>query len=100
MPLTGDQARQLHDATLSAFSRADLEQLVRFDLDERLENITPNVSLPTAVFDLIQWAERQGRTEDLIRAVKRARPSVRETQSVTQSLLSLVDPTWRAAELA
>src|SRR5262245_34975943 len=98
MPLNGEQKGQLRDAIVSVFSISDLEQLVQVDLVERLENITEAGPLPTVAFRVIQWAERQGRTEDLIRAVRRAPRHHPQVQSVTKSLLSLVDPSWRAAE--
>ena len=90
MRLTGAQTKQLHDAILSAFSGSDLEQLVKFELNERLDNITPNGALGLVVFNLIQWAEREGRTEELTRTVQRARPNNDEIRSVAKALLSPV----------
>ena len=50
MSLTGDQARQLHDAILSAFSRAELEKLVRFDFNASIEQVArTNATLDTIV---------------------------------------------------
>src|SRR5262249_41613982 len=100
MPLNGDQAKQLQEAILSGFDRSQLEQMVLTTLDRRLDIITAPGSLETVSFELIQWAERQGRTEELIRAVRQAPRRHPQVQSVTKSLLSLVDPTWRAAEQA
>jgi hypothetical protein len=88
MPLNGNQARKLHDAIVSAFSISDLEALVRFELNESLEKITPGGSLDSVALKLIQWAEERGRTSELIDAVRRARPSNQELQSAVDSLLS------------
>jgi hypothetical protein len=78
MPLTGEQAQQLHHEILSAFSRPELERLVRFDLNARIEEIARTTdTFATVVLDLIHWAEKHGRTEVLIRAVRRARPERR-----------------------
>jgi hypothetical protein len=88
MALSGNEARKLYDAIVSAFSISDLEALVRFELNESLEKITPAGSLGAVVLRLIQWAEERGRTEELIRAVQRARPTNKELQSAAKSLLS------------
>jgi hypothetical protein len=88
MPLTGDHFQKLHDAILSAFSGADLEQLLRFDLNTRLDNIVPKAPMSEIVFRLIEWAEQRGRTEELVRALQRARPHNKEIQAVTQSFVS------------
>jgi Effector-associated domain 1/Carboxypeptidase regulatory-like domain len=91
MPLTGDQAEALREAILSGFNRRDLEELVRFGLGMSLEHITSDQSLKTAAIELIQWAEGHGRTDDLIRAVRSARPQNDEMQSVTASVLPAVE---------
>ena len=44
--------------------------------------------LDSVVFTLIQWADQQGRIQDLIQAVRRARPHNTEIQSVAESLLA------------
>jgi hypothetical protein len=91
MPLTGDQARQLHDAILSAFSRSDLEQLIRHELNEGLDAIAGSGPLSEVVFELILWADQRGRTEELIRAVQRARPVNPEIQSAAAVLLASLE---------
>jgi hypothetical protein len=86
--LKGPQAEQLRDAILSAFSGADLEQLLRFDLNLRLGDIVPNGPMNQIVFNLIDWVERQGRTEELIQALQRSRPNNRQFQAVAESVVS------------
>ena len=66
MKLTGKQLKQLHDALLGAFSLADLQQMVKFELDENLDAIAGGGNLSQTVFNLIQWAERRGRMENLV----------------------------------
>jgi hypothetical protein len=88
MPLSGDQARKLHAAILSGFSGPDLEQVLRFDLNERLDNITGSGPLSAVVMNLITWAEQNGKTDDLVRAVQRARPNNNEIQAAAKSILS------------
>jgi hypothetical protein len=89
MPLAGIQMRRLRDAIVASFSLADLDQLVRFDLEERLENITKAGPLTAVAFDLIVWADQCGRTTELLKAVRRARPQNAEIQAVTSALLAL-----------
>jgi hypothetical protein len=88
MPLTGDQVRRLHEAIVSDFSRPEMERLVRFGLAERLDEISPEGPLDMVVLELIQWAERQGRTEDLIQAVRRALPNNQMIQAIAEELLN------------
>jgi hypothetical protein len=91
MSLDGDQAQKLHDAIVSGFDRPNLEQLVRFGLNERLDRISPDSRLDTVVFNLIQWADQEGRTAELIQAVQRARPNVPEIQAIAEALLAAGD---------
>src|SRR5262245_34212037 len=88
MPLTGDQEQKLHEAIVSGFDRPGLERLVRFSLSERLDRISSDGPMDTVVFNLIQWADHQGRTADLIQAVQRARPNVPEIQAIAEALLA------------
>jgi hypothetical protein len=86
MALTGAQAKKLSQAILSAFSGDDLEQLVRFDLNERLDNIVPAGPLSTVVLRLIEWAENNGATQEFLQAIQRARPNNQNVQSVVKEL--------------
>ena len=72
--LSGKQARGLHEALLDAFNLGSLRQMVRFELDEKLENITLGGSMSDRTFELIDWAEMEGRTGELIRAARRDNP--------------------------
>jgi hypothetical protein len=92
MGLTGPQEKQLHDAILPVFKVSDLKKLVRFYLNEDLDEITTDTDKSTAVFELIRWADHHGRTAELIRAVQKERPKSREIQSVARELLPLVEP--------
>jgi hypothetical protein len=88
MPLSAEQTKKLHAAILSGFSGNDLEQLARFELNERLDSLVPAGALSDVVLKLIDWAEKQGRVEDLVRAVQRARPANKEIQKLAGSLLT------------
>jgi hypothetical protein len=66
---SGPELKQLHTALLSGFPTVDdLRQMVRFELDERLEQIAGGDDLGDIVFNLIQWAEARGRLAELIQA--------------------------------
>ncbi|QEH35828.1 hypothetical protein OJF2_43850 [Aquisphaera giovannonii] len=86
--LSGTEVKQLHSALLSGFSYADLDMLMKIDLDQRLDSIVPPGSLSTAAFELVMWAEREGRTADLIKAVIAARPNNKDVAALGQ----LLDP--------
>ena len=64
--LTGKQCQQFHKALLASFDRASLENMVKFELDERLDVIVGGETLSDIVFHLILWAERNGKLSDLI----------------------------------
>jgi hypothetical protein len=67
--------RPLYDALLAAFPAAqDLQQMVRFGLDENLSAIAGGSALSDIVFNLIQWAEARGRVGDLVAAALEANP--------------------------
>jgi tetratricopeptide (TPR) repeat protein len=83
MRLSGQQAKQLERALMSAFpSIDDLARVVRFGLDKNLSEISESGSLKDTVFQLIQWAEAQGRVKDLIEAAYAENPGNPELQLV------------------
>jgi hypothetical protein len=66
--LTTTDRDLLADALHSAYRNpADLEQLVFFTLGERLDDIAAPGTLPARVMALIQWAEAEGRVDELVR---------------------------------
>src|SRR5438309_12103881 len=65
--LTGPQKRELHTALLDAFpDESDLRHMVRWELDENLRTIATGSSLKDVVFDLIEWADKEGKQAQLI----------------------------------
>ena len=75
MVFTLDQIRQLNEAVLHAFDANELEMLLRFKLDLRLDHIV-NVNAPFTriVFDLIEYLTEQKRLDELLKAVLAERP--------------------------
>ena len=73
--LPGATLRRLQEALLSAFpTRSALAQMVRVGLEANLEAIAAQENLSVAAFELIGWAEAQGRLEELIAAARRENP--------------------------
>jgi len=76
MQLTGPQYQAFQQALLGAFPTHDsLDQMVRFQLGEHLAVIVEGGALATIVFNLIRWAESQGRLEELVSGALRVNPS-------------------------
>jgi hypothetical protein len=75
MQLTGPQIKAFQDALLEAFDPPTLEQMVRIGLDKNLAAVAGGVNFQEVTFNLIQWAERVGRVEDLLAAARQANPS-------------------------
>ncbi|MUG92504.1 CHAT domain-containing protein [Scytonema sp. UIC 10036] len=89
MNLTGQQRKRLRDALISAFpDRSSLEQLLDFELNKKLNQITQDTNLQTVVFQLIQRAEAEGWVVDLIRAARKENPGNSELQAIARELLS------------
>ncbi len=71
MQLTGKQRKQLQQALVSAFpTHGKLVQMVSFQLDANLDTIAGGQNYLEVVFNLIAWAEAEGRLEDLVTAAR------------------------------
>src|SRR5947199_364521 len=69
MKLSGPQLKQLQEALIDAFPTwQDLSMMVRHGLGEHLPVIAKDGNLQHMVFELLQWAQAQGRLEELIKA--------------------------------
>jgi hypothetical protein len=86
--LKGAQVRRLQEAILSAFDSAALQRLLRVHLEEDLRVIVGAGPLEHVIFDLIDWAEKQGRIAELVRSIKEERPNNQLVQAITDELLS------------
>jgi hypothetical protein len=67
-PITGAQLQRLHTALLSAVNRAELERLLRFGVDQNLEELTLAKNLREAMYDVLIASEREGWTRQFMRA--------------------------------
>lgn len=89
--LLGSQIGRLQDALLDAFpSHSLLSQLVRIQLNENLDAVAGGESLSTVTFNLIVWAARNGRFNQLLDGALEANPgNVRLLQAVNQLRVEL-----------
>jgi formylglycine-generating enzyme required for sulfatase activity len=67
MKLTGHQIQQIRDALLDAYPTADsLRMMLRIELNENLEAIAGGENQRVVVFNLVTWAEQNGRVDALL----------------------------------
>ena len=74
MSLTGQQLRALRNALVDAFNPASFEQMLRFELNKKVENIAGSGPLNSVAFKVIDAAEMEGWTLDLVRAARITNP--------------------------
>jgi hypothetical protein len=74
LPKGVDYAR-LQAALVSAFTRESLPQMVKFVFNENLEAIAGGSNFSSICFNLIGWAERHGRLQELIAGAKKFNPT-------------------------
>ncbi|MBW4628666.1 MAG: hypothetical protein KME49_24910 [Brasilonema octagenarum HA4186-MV1] len=105
MQLDGEKLKQLQDALLSAFpDQGELEQLVRFKLNESLNTIAVanGANYSYVIFKLITWAESEGKLRELISAGCSEKPGnsqlmlfceqLRQQQATTKQSYRLMNP--------
>jgi hypothetical protein len=69
-------------AIVDGYDHAELAQTLRERMDLRLDLVTALGRFSNVVFELLSWAERNGREVELIRAVAQAKPANLELQKV------------------
>jgi len=72
--LTGAQYQRLHKALLTFVTPDGLRMTLRFYLDEDLDQVVKGANYSDLVFNLIGWAESQGRLGDLVGALRKENP--------------------------
>lgn len=76
MEFTGKQLKKIHAAFCKSFvSRQQLAQFLRYELNERLDEIASSGNLSEILFDLICWAEVNGKVGEILQAAKREYPN-------------------------
>ena len=99
--LTGSQLQELQSALLSAYgSPSPLAQMVRIQLDQNLNTIVGGDNLGEIVFNLITWAERMGKLQQLVEGAAEANPGNASLQNwieANRELLSQLATTGDSA---
>ena len=72
--LSGEQIEGLIDALIAAFSRDELQRMTHIELDVFYDTVVSNGTLTSQVYELISWAQRNGRIEDLVRGARDQNP--------------------------
>ncbi len=87
MKLDGQQRQQIEEALLSAFpDRASLAQMVRHGLNENLATISDGANLREVIFGLLNWADAQGRMDQVLAAARAANPANPALQAMATGL--------------
>ena len=85
--LTSAQRQQLFEAVVGAYpSKASLAQAVYYEFGTNPNLISSGDSLQAFAQDIVSWAEVNGRTEELVKAVRRANPSNEPLQKFEKTL--------------
>ena len=97
--LSGKQIKDLVDALIHAYpSEADLAMMVRIELNETLAAVAAGSNLRVLIFDLITWAERSGRVNELVAGAVRRTPGNPMLQEYVRRWPAVAAPARRATE--
>ncbi len=87
MDLNGDERRKLREAIISAYpSKTKLKMMVSDKLEENLNAIAGGENLEEVVFELIEWAEAQGKLKQLIDAACQGKAGNLDLQAVRKKI--------------
>ncbi|HYH65633.1 MAG TPA: trypsin-like peptidase domain-containing protein, partial [Urbifossiella sp.] len=85
MAIPGVTVGEICAALEAGFGRDDLEMMLVERMSADLANLTgPNTPKKKAVFDVVRWSERVGRTTELIRAAYAVNPTSTEVAALYQ----------------
>jgi hypothetical protein len=83
----------LYAAMKSAFKRDELERLLQFEMDVPLSDVVgEDTDYSYACFELVNWAERQNRLNDLIKAARTARPRNQVFKDFAEGKIGIPEP--------
>jgi hypothetical protein len=74
MALTGTQYKSLHAALLGAFNAGSLKRMLRFEMNEDLDHIAGGVNFSEIIDTLLDWAEENEKTRELVEAAHTFNP--------------------------
>ncbi|BCL34474.1 tetratricopeptide repeat protein [Nostoc sp. MS1] len=79
MQLSGGDYEKLVDLMVKAYpNKIDLEQMLRFNLEENLDEIAQGQTIKENSFNLIKWAESRDKLKDLLEAIHKDRPHLQD----------------------
>ena len=94
MRLSGEQRKKLHDALIDAFpEKSSLRQILSFQLNKNLNEITSGTNLSEVTFELIEKAEAENWVKDLVNAALRENPRNSKLRDIAESLSLEVEMT-------
>jgi len=92
MTLQGTDVEKLANAMSQAYpNKHDLEMMVTYRLDQFLDAIAGGETTTYIIFNLIKWADRNGKIRDLLSAISEDIPHNLGLQKVINNLLITVD---------
>ncbi|MEZ4710024.1 MAG: effector-associated domain EAD1-containing protein [Caldilineaceae bacterium] len=81
------QLEQFYNIMLQAYaSEASLERLMLFGMNEHLKTVAGGASLGELIFNLVAWADRVDRFDELVKAAHQYNPGNQALESFVQSL--------------
>jgi hypothetical protein len=87
--LSVQQNQGLYDAIVAAFAnRNELKRTLGLRLGVKLDSISGGTGLEDATYDLLEWAEREERMEELVSALSAAKPRNRYFSDLAAQLAS------------
>ena len=88
----GKTLERIKRALSNAYNTASLEQMVHFKLDLDLEEIARMDKKSNTVFDLVKWAQMQGRVGELVQAAAQDRPHNQQLAALAAELAAATPP--------
>jgi hypothetical protein len=86
MPLSTAQFNQVFEAIRAAYNVAGLRQMLRTRLGKQLDEVSLGGDFKQIVFDLLEEAEREGYTQQLVVAARQSNPGSEQLLAAAQAL--------------
>ena len=99
--LSGQQQREFQAALLTAYpSRSNLEQMLFFEMNTRLDQIVGQGNMRDVLLGLLKWASPEGRMEELYRSALADIPGNPALKALEAKLIGLAMPRPTEAQTA
>ncbi|GEM_PF-6563635 len=83
----GQILKELRNAIISAYpKKINLKMMLSDKLDENLDSISTGDNIQEIVFELIEWAESQGKLEQFVKAACEYNPGNQELQKIRKEM--------------